>query len=161
MSADRNVKKRRKPALGDIYEIETTSGLGYFQYVGTSKRYCELIRVFPGTYSQRPSSFEETLSRGEAFMTFYPLPRALSEELVTWVHHEALPERFRVFPMMRWGTGTPPSGGARKWRLFDGEDFGALQEMTPELAKMSVAGTSGHASLKNKIETGYTPESEV
>ena len=152
---------RRKLELGSVFEIRTPSGLGYFQYIGESKVYCELIRVFPETYERRPEPIDSILRSPEAFLTFYPIRRALSDGLVALVHHAPVPDRFRAFPRMRWGSAIPASGGPRKWRLFDGEDFGDFVDLTPALRKLSVTGTSGHASLQTKIATGYRPEFET
>ncbi len=152
---------RRRIEFGSLFEIETERGLGYFQYIGESKVYCELVRVFPHTYPRRPSPVDEALASPEAFLTFYPLRRAISERLVTLVGCGPMPARFRVFPTMRWGTPIPPGGGPRRWRLFDGEEFGDFTELTPDLRKLSVTGTCGHASLQNMIASGYRPEFET
>jgi hypothetical protein len=163
MTAKRSGSRKRKPKprIGDVFEVETEKGFGYLQYVNRSPVYGELVRVFPGTYRTRPESFDDLLESTEAFLSFLPIARAVSDGLITWVNHRDPPSRFKIFPMMRWGTAPPKGGGPRKWRLFDGEHLGEFRPLTPSIAKLSTTGTPDIVLLRRRIETGYRPEDET
>jgi hypothetical protein len=158
----RDPGRRFKPTLGDVFEIEIPRGLAYIQYVGRSKLYGgELVRLLPGIHRNRPEFFDQILSDGERFFTFIGLRDAVSDGFAKHVYHAELPDRLRVFPLMRWGTPPPRGGGPRKWRVFDGEHYGELQDLTPEMAKLSVTGVPNRTRILQMIESGYQPEDET
>ena len=56
---------RKRPRIGDVFEIETPKGLAYAQFTYNYKEppvYGVLIRVLPGLYESRPLLIERIVS---------------------------------------------------------------------------------------------------
>lgn len=60
----------KKIQIGDVFEIETPKGKGYFQYVYHNKAIGELIRILPGLYFDEPDFPSITMKEELYFCTF-------------------------------------------------------------------------------------------
>ncbi|MCS7123146.1 MAG: hypothetical protein RMJ17_01025, partial [Candidatus Aenigmarchaeota archaeon] len=50
--------KRKRPKIGDVFEIKTPKGFAYVQYSIRHPDFGEIIRVLPGLYPDRLSPSE-------------------------------------------------------------------------------------------------------
>lgn len=150
-------QKKIKPNIGDIVEIQTPRGFAYAQYTHRSPRMGDLIRVLPGVYEQRPSSFDDIVASKERYFVFYPLGAALTQKLVTPVGEAEVPEEIQKFPLMRMAGLPDREGKVRDWWLFDGKQERPAGELTPELVHLSIAEVWGHPLLVDRITEDWSP----
>jgi len=146
--------------LGDLIEIPTPKGLAYAQYINKHPRYGALLRVFSGTYGQRPSDFATVLARDVQFMCFFPLQAALNEGIVTMVDHAPVPAEASDFPIFRAGVIDPATGKVTIWWLWDGEKEWRIGQLTPEQRRLPIRGVWNDTMLIERIVSGWRPEME-
>ena len=80
--------------LGDIYEINTKKGRGFFQLIFSDKTEGELIKVFYELSDNTPSL--DKLINGDYYFIGFPLKYALKRNLVKHVGNISLPEDFKT-----------------------------------------------------------------
>jgi hypothetical protein len=81
---------RKRPRFGDVFEIRTTDGFGYFQYVDRDPIMGPRIRVLPEIFAARPDVRTHTAKKA-LYMVHFPLGAAAWRGLVTVVANEPLP----------------------------------------------------------------------
>jgi hypothetical protein len=81
----------KRPRIGDVLEIQTLAGRGYFQYVARDATHGPQIRVLPGTFGERPD-LSALAKRKALYYVHFPLGAAVVRRLVAVVGHEPLPE---------------------------------------------------------------------
>jgi hypothetical protein len=153
-------QERKRPGIGDVLEVETPSGLAYFQY--TFKHiappvYGELIRVLPGLYQFRPSHLAELVREKERFFTFYPVGAACRKDLVKIVGREQIPPSAKGIPLMRKAGWRDQNGRITGWWLWDGKKTWAVEALTPEQMALSILAVWNHAMLVERIAKGWMP----
>lgn len=57
---------------GDIFEIATPKGNGYFQYVYRDKTDIELIRILPGLYLDQPQEMSQLAATKNYTLLVFP-----------------------------------------------------------------------------------------
>jgi len=69
---------------GDVFEIETTAGLGYFQCVKEAPaKDLEIIRVFPGVYNNEKEADLDNLVKGpELYFLQFVLKYAVKKKCI-------------------------------------------------------------------------------
>lgn len=93
--------KRSSPRLGDVIEISTPEGLAFAQFTHKHARYGALLNVLPGTFAERPDSFQALLDEQPQFTTFFPLSAACAKGIVRIAGNEQIPTSEDVFPTFR------------------------------------------------------------
>jgi hypothetical protein len=151
--------KRRTPAIGDVFEIQTPAGLAFFQYVNCDELMGEFIRVFRGTYKSRPDSLDEILASNEQFFAFFPVEAALRKKLITFVGSAPVPlPLVNRFPTLRApGRINTEEKKVENWRLWDGERSWGVETLTDEQRDFSIRGIMSAALLVHRIVTGWVP----
>ncbi|MBI5871328.1 MAG: hypothetical protein HZB44_10330 [Actinobacteria bacterium] len=154
----------KRVKIGDVIEIKTKKGLAYAQFTfkhDKPPRYGALIRILPGFFKKRPSSFSELVKEKERFIAFFPLAIYVNRQVVTVVGNEAVPEEWKELPLFRDGIIDPETGQVSVWWLWDGENDRKVGELTPEQKKLPVMpGTWNDIMLVHRIESGWTSESD-
>jgi hypothetical protein len=151
---------RRRPRLGDIFELATSGGLAYLQYVMKTPRFGALIRILGGTFADRPLSFSHLVRQPERFVTFFPLGAAVAQSVVTYVGHEHVPEWLRKFPLFRAaGNRDPRTGKVLDWWLWDGEKSWPIGDLRPEHRDLPIREVLNDTLLAERIADGWTPAS--
>jgi hypothetical protein len=150
---------RKRPKFGDVIEIPTPAGLGYFQYVNRHAAWGGLIRVFGGTYSARPMSLEQFACAQERFLTFVPLGAMIHRGIVEIVANVAVPEHLRAFPLFRVPGSAidPETGKVRDWWLWDGNQNRFVGKLTPEQEQLPIKEVVNDTMLIHWIATGTGP----
>jgi hypothetical protein len=146
--------------IGDIVEIKTGKGLVYAHYTHKHLQYGALLRVFRMFYEVRPSDFTELVTNRPAFMCFFPLGAAVNRSLVSIVGNVVVPPEAQAFPTFRGGVANPPTGKVKVWWLWDGEKEWRVGELTAEQRKLSIRGVWNDTLLIERIESGWTPETD-
>lgn len=155
---------RKRPKFGDVIEIQTPKGLAYAQYTHKHikpPRFGALLRILPGLYQTRPTSFSELVQHPERFSIFFPLGSAVWRGLVHIVGHEEIPKDKQIFPIMRASGGRDRSGKIHGWWICDGEKEWRVDELTPDQRKLSIQSTCNLLFLVDRIASGWSPEDEI
>lgn len=136
-------KKQRKlnfkdKQIGDVYEIQTSKGLAYFQYTHEHikpPKWGSLIRVLRGFYGKRPAVNElaEIVKKPHRFQVFLFLNQAIKEKEVAFVGNFQIPGFSQKFPIFK-NTNTLPKGDQREaiWSLWDGEKSWRVGKLSEE-----------------------------
>ncbi len=156
--------RRKKPRIGDVYELSTEAGLAYIQYTHLTEDELPLVRVLPGLYDSRPGDIASLVQQRECYFTYYVLPYALRDGDITLVSNEPIPERAREFPTMRkrWGAdevGLWLIGSAGIPHTPEGlQKMQRTRHLTTEQKRLSIDQICTHKGLVSDIVRGWTPE---
>jgi hypothetical protein len=152
----------KRPKFGDVVEIRTAKGLAYAQYTHKHKMMGSLLRVFKGFYDSRPADFFGIVNSPPMFMCFFPLGAAVNRKIVEIAANEMIPEEAQAFPLFRSPGGIDRSGRVVNWWLWDGEkEWYIGEKLTAEQRKLSIRGAWTDIYLIDKIESGWTPETDT
>jgi hypothetical protein len=160
----------RRPKFGDLFEIETAKGLGYFQYChregGGPLSKGPLIRVIESLHLQRPDDLQEIARQPTLFWTYYPLAPALNQRLVTHLGTFPIPAEATDYPTLRSRGGIDKTGLVHDWNIL-----GRGAELRPSILRIvrilnkeeqrfSNASILSHPVLVDRIEEQYRPETD-
>jgi len=161
------MKSKAQARFGDVGEVKTPRGFGYFQMTHETKDMGQLIRVLPGLYPARPSALCHLVGQRQLYYVFFPFTLALRSKLIEVVTNCPIPELARDFPIMRKEAGSDRSGEVRHWIIGHGLKLYTLEDMqaalicktlTKEQKKISIAEIWGLPALIKNIARGWTPE---
>ena len=158
----------RKLKIGDLFEVQTSKGLGYVQFCHRDASgpadHGPLIRAIEGLHRQRPAELEDVARRPLLFWTFYPLGAALYHKLVSYVGNFVIPEEAATFPVLRSDTGSDRSGLVHQWLIL-GRSLDLrkrilreVQILTEEEQRLSHSSIITHPLLVEYLEEQYRPE---
>ncbi|MCM3711850.1 hypothetical protein [Sporosarcina luteola] len=89
--------------IGDVFGIETSNGIAYFQYVHKNEVMGSLIRILPNLYQDTNKDLLNTLvKQKELYQIHFPLGAAFTRKIVSKMGNYplpkdfVLPEKFRV-----------------------------------------------------------------
>lgn len=148
----------KKPRFGDIIEITTPKGLAYLQYTAKDALYGDLVRILPGLFQTRPSSFEKLVGGKELYFTFYPVTAPILREVLTIVSNEEIPRWAQGIPIMRKAGGRTNQGKVRNWWIVEGDQSFKVDTLTPEQENLSVMGIWTHPLLVHRLVEGWLPK---
>lgn len=147
--------------IGDVFEIETPKGNGYFQYVYSNKEIAELIRVLPGLYTKLPDLASLVTGKTNFFVHF-PLKAAIRQGIVKPVGNYDLPKGLKLPERMR--TDFVDRDGRRKhWHIVDYETWQrkTVETLSPEHVQLSPWGVWNDTLLVERLAEGWTLEKWV
>jgi hypothetical protein len=145
---------RVRPKIGDVCEVPTPKGLGYFQYTHKHAEYGALIRVMPGLFDMRPDDFAPLVQCHPQFVTFYPLGAACARRLVTIIANLPIPASSEEFPIFRTGM-VGVDGSVKTWLLWDGVNSTKVGPIRPDMLHLPRRGIVNHALLVDRIAMGW------
>lgn len=157
------MKPRVIPKIGDIVEIETSSGLAYVQFTEkhtTPPTFGELVRVLPGLHNTRPSDFSALAQKKESYFVFTPLRLACRRKQATIVSNQPVPEWAQGIPIMRMANGFDENGKGRDWYLWDGIETWPATGNPEDLNNLSIAAIWGHDILTERLAERWLPSDE-
>lgn len=146
--------------IGDVVEIPTKLGLSYAHYTHRHAQYVDLLRVFSGSHVARPSNLHQIVEARPAFMCFFPLGAAVRKKIFSIAANVAVPSSGQTFPVFRAGALNPATGKVGTWWLWDGEKEWPIGGLTAEQRSLSIRGVWNDTYLINRIESGWTPETD-
>ena len=127
---------RKKPRIGDVIEIPTPKGFTYAHYTHKHSEpptWGAVIRVLPGMFSERPTSFVALVQQQPQFITFFPLGAACNRSIVFVAGSEDIPPHAREFPVFRSSRRDLLSGQRfAPWFLWDGRREWLSDSLTQE-----------------------------
>ncbi|MDQ3711925.1 MAG: hypothetical protein M3388_06870 [Acidobacteriota bacterium] len=81
----------RKFIFGDLFEIKTKKGFGYFQYVFDEIDKIQIIRVLTNHFTEQLESFTEIVNEKEFYYIHFPLVTAFNLKLISFAGNYAIP----------------------------------------------------------------------
>lgn len=155
----------RQPRIGDVFEIPVSNGLAYGQYVAfdsTPPVFGYFVRVFRGTFQERPAELKAILRLPVQFSTFFPLGSAFARKLVSFVGNEKPPERFAKLPLLKaaaaWHLDKP---GVKNWSVQDKNGVWAVRKLTAAERRYPIRQLMNFKALTDSIEQGWTASTPV
>lgn len=146
---------------GDIFQLKTTKGFAYIQYVREYDKppyYGHLIRLLDGVYENIPD-LQQITNKKEQFYIFIPLKFRQQQSFLESVGNYSIPRDFKIFPDFR--VAGPPDRTTRivsNWSLWQNgqeTDIGKLPKKYYNLPTLGVWNIQG---LITAIELGYLPK---
>ncbi|WLD93781.1 hypothetical protein [Alkalihalobacillus sp. AL-G] len=142
--------------IGDVFEITTTKGKGYFQYVHKDEMMGQLIRLLPNLYEESHIFESELVKEKEMYLVHFPLGSALEQKVVRIKGNYEVPRDF-VLPK-KFRSKHTIKGEFVGWHIIDYETLARekVQELTNEQKQLSPWGTWNDTLLKERMEHGWT-----
>ena len=140
---------------GEILEVPVAGQFGYVQYLGTHREYGDAILVNPALHARQAHFASGFFSRG--YVTFYPAANAVASKVVEVVAQSSppkVPKRFR-----RPGE-VHEDGTVETWVIEGGWRDIVKHELSDEERSIPIAGIWNHASLSERLASGWTPETD-
>lgn len=149
----------RRIKIGDVFEIKTSKGKGYIQYVFANKTVGELIRVFPKQYSVDFDEVSNVVSSCDYYFVHFPLKAALKKEIVKFVENYPVPSEVKLPEQMR-SRKVDKDGNFVSWQIVDYSTWQRtnVEKLSSSDKKLSPWGTWNDTLLVERIEEGWTPE---
>jgi hypothetical protein len=151
----------KAPRLGNIFELKTPKGFAYFQNTYKDDKFGHLIRILPGLYDTRPTSFSGLNQSKELYFIFFPLGAAVSRELVKYVADEPIPAWAQKPPIMRRAGGRSREGKVQNWFIPDGNGEKLVVKLNDEQKHFSLAQIWNDTMLIERICSGWLPENDI
>jgi hypothetical protein len=147
---------------GDLFEIVTSGGLGYVQYVYTDQEMGDFLRVLPGVFPERVEDAEWLAAREEAFFTFFPLKAALEKKIVSRVAQASVPAHVGKPPLLRSpGRVNPATRTVESWWLWDGTRSWQVERLNELQKQLSLEAILNDTLLAERIVSGWRPADYV
>ena len=150
----------RRITRGDIFEIETPRGLAYFQVTHRDAVHGYLIRVLDRIF-EHPAAVSDLADLDTRFLTFFPVPQALRENIVRHVGRAVVPRGSSAFPVMKVPGLRDSSGRVEKWWLWNGVEEWAVESLSPEQAAYPTAAVINDTMLIDRITSDWRHEDDV
>jgi len=149
----------KKIQVGDVFEIITPKGKGYFQYVYNNKIIGQLIRILPGLFSEQPNDMLAIVKEKELYFVHFPLKEAYKQGIVKLVGNYNLPQNLKLPKQMR-SKNVDKDGNFKSWHIIDYNTWQRLSvtELNEEQKKLSPWGTWNDTLLIEKLVSGWTLE---
>ena len=147
-----------KIRYGDVFEIQTSKGFGYFQCIKESPSYeSELIRIFKGVYRDvDEAQIEILVEKEESFYIQFPLKYGVKKKVIRYVGNYLVPKTVEIPKFFR--DKHIVKGEFVSWHIIDGETLmiQSVKELTAEQRRLSPAGMWNDTLLAERIENGWT-----
>ncbi|MFC4322018.1 hypothetical protein [Litchfieldia salsa] len=143
--------------IGDVFQIETSKGLAFFQYVLKHDSMGSLIRILPNLHKDNNTDkINELVEQKELFFIHFPVGAALRRKIVCKVGNFqipnglVLPTKFRDKHIVR--------SEFISWHIVDYETYQieSVKKLTDEQLKLSPMGTWNDTLLIERLEEGWT-----
>lgn len=144
--------------LGDVFELETTKGKAYVQFVHDNKDVSELIRILPGLFSECPD-LESIVSKKEEFFVHFPLKAAFKKGIVRFVGSFELPDGLKLPQKMRTEV-VDNNGDLIGWHIVDYSSWQreSISDLTEDQKALSPWGIWNDTLLADRLASGWSLE---
>lgn len=149
--------------LGDVFEIETSVGMAYFQVTYNHReppKYGYLIRVLKELNITEDIICEKTQNE-ERFFVFFPVGAALNRKIIRKICNCPIPQHANSFPVLRIPGNIALGGKVLDWRIWDGQKRYRIESLSDEQKRLSLGEIWNDTMLIRRIETGWKPEDIV
>lgn len=146
--------------FGDVFEIKTARGLGYFQFVNKHPEFGQLIRVLPGIHEERPADLSKLSAEKEVYFVFFPVTAAVSKALVEKIGNFAVPIWAQGIPLMRRPGARAPGGKVLTWFIVNDRGEKLVKELSEDQRQLSLAVIWNDTLLAERIAAGWKPSDD-
>jgi len=149
----------RRPRLGSIIEIRAADGLHYAQVTHNHREppvWGWLVRVFVGSHTHRPKSFDSIAAGPVQFSTFYPVGSAANAGLVEIVGDAPVSAENGKFPIFKSGVENPVTGQVDIWYLWDGNREWRVGQLSEEMLGYPILEITTGDLLHRRVEANWT-----
>jgi hypothetical protein len=150
----KEIGRRRKPKIGDVFALNVANGLGYLHFIGKHPEYGTAVKVAIGIHEQPPQDLNAIFIKG--YVTFYPVGPAVSQGLVQIVGHipsPTMPTRYRRI-------GALVGRRITTWIIEDASGEVVRQSLSAEELILPIAAIWNHDFLVQRIAEEWTPAQE-
>ena len=151
---------RRRPRIGDVFELKTPIGFAYLQYINKHDEWGALVRVLGPVLEFRPAEFQHVVAQQERFVIFFPLGAAVAKGIVSMVAHMPLPERSNTFPLFK-APGNIEGGKVLDWWLWDGNSSWRVAELSADQYDLPTQQVVNDTMLIDLILNNWRPRDHV
>lgn len=156
MAAARRAK--HKVVLGDVFKINLSNGVGYFQcvYVGPDRKaHLDIMRALPGVYTGG-ESISRIIRKKELFFFQHPTDYSVGK-WVEYIGNYPVPFFSRTPQFMR--SGERLADGTKYWWIVNLYTLHRKKVpiLTSKEKKLSQYGSISISDLVERIETGWKP----
>jgi hypothetical protein len=148
---------------GDVFEIVTSKGMGYFQCVQeTPANECELIRVFKGVFpNEEAANIDKLVTDDAAYFIQFPLKYGVKKKVIRLVENYDVPANLIVPQIFR--TKHIVRGEFIAWHIVDCETLmrKSVKQLTDDQKKLSPFGMWNDTLLAERIANGWSLEDWV
>jgi hypothetical protein len=148
-----------RPRIGSIIEIRAADGLHYAQVTHNHRDppvWGWLIRVFAGSHSRRPESFDDIAAGPVQFSAFYQVGSAADAEVINIVGDAPVSSENSRFPVFRDGIENPETGEVSIWYLWDGAHEWRVGSLADEMLEYPFREIVTGDLLHRRIEANWT-----
>lgn len=143
---------------GDVFEIATNKGFGYFQCVKEAPATeCETIRIFPGTYENiEEANLENLVNEKELYFIQFTLKYAVKKKCIKLIGNFKVPEQVVVPQYYR--DKHIVRGEFISWHIIDSETLKirSVKELSDDEKKLSQSGIWNDTLLAERMAEGWT-----
>lgn len=143
---------------GDVFEIATSKGFGYFQCVKeTPKTECEVIRILPGTYENvEEANLANLVNEKELYFIQFTLKYAVKKKCIKLIGNFKVPEQVVVPKYYR--DRHIVRGEFINWHITDSETLKirSVKDLSEEEKKLSQSGIWNDTLLSERMAAGWT-----
>ena len=160
MTVSKSKHSNTRPKIGDLFEIRTASGSGYFQFVNRHHEFGELIRVLPGVYDARFAQMDTLAGEKELYFVFFPVSAAMSRGLVEKIANFPIPLWAQGIPLLRRPGARGRDGKVLSWFIVSDDGEKLVKELTPNQRQLSLAVIWNDTLLAERIAANWRPSDE-
>ena len=150
-----------KITIGDVIQIKTNKGFSCAQYTHEHEKYGSLIRIFDKIFVESPSDVETVINENVQFSIFFPLQKAVNQEIVFVIGNVDVSDKLKEFPIFKWGIKNPKTEKVDRWWLWDGEKEWKVGDLSEEQKHFPLRGIVNDTFLIERIESGWREGDEI
>jgi hypothetical protein len=151
---------RKRARIGDIIEIKTSKGYGYFQYVSKDATMGDLIRVLPGVHSKPLTHCHDLASATELYFVYFPLGAGIAKGLMRIVGSAPVPEGADRPARMKRPIGRARNGNVLSWAITENGKDRFASELSDDEQRLSLSVIWNDTLLAERIADGWTPQKQ-
>lgn len=145
---------------GDVFEIVTSRGMGYFQCVQeTPANKSELIRVLKGVFqNEKAANVEKLVAENEAYFIQFPLKYGVKKKIIRYVGNYPFPTNLIVPRFFR--DKHVVRGEFISWHIIDSETLmiETVKQLSDDQKKLSPFGMWNDTLLAERISNDWCLE---
>ena len=146
----------KRNVIGMIFQLETSKGIAYGICTHEHVKYGTLVYLYPiGT------QLSELKNATTQFCCFFPLSVALKRKVVEKVGKIEIPSSLKSFPVFRSGFPDQVTRRVKDWWFWDGEKEWMVGKINDSQRKMPIRGIINFTMLIERLEDGYTAETDL
>lgn len=108
--------------VGGVFEIQTSLGLSYAQCTHIHPDCADVLRIFSGFFTVRPSDVLAIVDGEVLYTVLCPVAASLKAKMMERVGNSPVRADLLPFPKFRNGVNDPKSMKVEQWWIWDGKE---------------------------------------